>query len=66
MMKYTVTVEEIKNSDLNGYIGICLACGERQAGVEPDAHGYECEACGEAEVVGLEDAVICGLADLVG
>lgn len=30
--------------------GFCLACGNEQEGCEPDAHGYECEACGEHKV----------------
>ena len=35
--------------------GFCLACGAECGGCEPDAQGYECEACGEAEVYGAEE-----------
>lgn len=35
--------------------GICLACGADAGGCEPDARGYECEACGEAAVYGAEE-----------
>jgi len=29
-------------------LGFCVACGDEQMGVEPDARRYECDACGEA------------------
>jgi hypothetical protein len=38
-----------------GSEGICRACGESQDGVEPDASGHECEACGAHAVCGAED-----------
>lgn len=38
--------------------GICFNCGNIQGEVEPDARGYMCEACGEYEVHGIEDAII--------
>lgn len=38
--------------------GICLACGAEAEGVEPDACNYACEACGEAQVLGCEEAVL--------
>jgi hypothetical protein len=40
--------------------GICLACGERAYGVEPDARGYDCEECGQPRVYGLEEALMMG------
>lgn len=40
------------------YIGICRACGMEQEGVEPDARGYECDACGEAAVYGAEELLL--------
>jgi hypothetical protein len=40
--------------------GICLACGERQGPVEPDAMNYPCESCGERKVWGIEQAVLAG------
>ncbi len=39
--------------------GICYNCRAIQEdGVEPDAREYFCDACGEYEVHGIEDAVI--------
>jgi hypothetical protein len=53
----TATMEEIEE----GINGGCLACGEIQyGGVEPDAEKYECEACGEPEVYGLEQLLLIG------
>lgn len=34
--------------------GICTVCGSIAHGVEPDADGYRCEACGQPEVKGIE------------
>ena len=38
--------------------GFCIACGEEADGCEPDARGYECEACGENKVYGAEELLI--------
>jgi hypothetical protein len=38
--------------------GFCLACGLGIHGVEPDADGDVCERCGEARVVGAENALL--------
>lgn len=35
--------------------GFCNACGEEAFACEPDARGYECEACGERAVYGAEE-----------
>ena len=43
--------------------GFCLACGNTQMGVEPDARRYECEGCGEHLVYGLQELMIMGLID---
>jgi hypothetical protein len=40
--------------------GFCKACGEDADGCEPDARGYECECCGELEVSGASELLICG------
>ena len=54
---FTVSDEDLEEA-VNG---ICLSCGEIQyGGVEPDARGYACEACGEEEVYGLEEALLMG------
>jgi predicted RNA-binding Zn-ribbon protein involved in translation (DUF1610 family) len=36
-------------------IGFCTSCGSEQDGVEPDAHDYKCEACGQMAVYGAEE-----------
>jgi hypothetical protein len=35
-----------------GSSGICIACGEEQEAVEPDARRHKCESCGEDAVYG--------------
>jgi len=39
--------------------GFCLMCGAEASGVEPDARRYECEACGEKQVYGSEELLVC-------
>lgn len=39
-------------------IGFCTSCGADQLGVEPDAEGYRCEACGESAVKGAENLLL--------
>lgn len=41
--------------------GFCLACGNDQSGVEPDARRYICEVCGAAKVYGAEELVMMGI-----
>jgi len=55
-------VYEVSDEDLHEAInGICLSCGEIQhGGVEPDARGYPCEACGAEQVFGFEEALLMG------
>jgi len=38
--------------------GFCTHCGEEADGVEPDARDYECEACGEPGVYGVEELLL--------
>ena len=38
--------------------GLCMSCGEVQAGVEPDATKYECECCDEKEVYGAQEGLL--------
>ena len=40
--------------------GICLSCGEEADGCEPDAERYTCESCGEKQVYGADQALLCG------
>jgi hypothetical protein len=42
----------------NESLGFCLACGEENDGVEPDARNYTCSACGERQVFGAEELMI--------
>jgi Zn finger protein HypA/HybF involved in hydrogenase expression len=41
--------------------GFCLACGNVQSGVEPDARGYACESCGALKVYGAEELALMGI-----
>lgn len=51
--------EDEYHAHCNDYDGICFACGTwSSGGVEPDACEYECEACGESEVYGAEEALL--------
>lgn len=45
--------------------GACIACGEFAYGVEPDARRYECEACGECKVYGIEELLVIGYLRIV-
>jgi Zn finger protein HypA/HybF involved in hydrogenase expression len=47
------------------YIGWCTTC-ERftRDSTEPDAHDYECPACGDLTVMGAEDALCQGFIEL--
>jgi hypothetical protein len=38
--------------------GFCIKCGNEQDGCEPDARGYECEACGAHAVYGAEELLL--------
>lgn len=53
------SLEEIISGDNNE--GFCLACGETQDGVEPDARKYICESCNAPKVYGAEELVLMGL-----
>ncbi len=54
-------LEEVEAAIEDGTQGFCIACGEIQDGVEPDARGYECDVCGEPAVFGAEELLIMGL-----
>lgn len=59
-MNIKMTEDEYREL-VDSYGGVCIACGEfRWEGCEPDACNYECEACGENEVFGAEEALIMG------
>jgi hypothetical protein len=43
------------------YQGWCRCCGDfTRDCCEPDARKYKCPVCGEHEVYGAEEAVLCG------
>jgi len=49
----------------DAYDGYCTTCKEiTNAGVEPDARGYECESCGESTVYGIEEALLLEFIDV--
>ena len=39
--------------------GFCLACGAQRGDCEPDAENYECDECGENEVFGAAQIILC-------
>jgi len=60
----TVSQDDYEEATEN-YAGFCVACGKfTNDGVEPDAHGYECDCCGARKVCGAEDALLCGYIDI--
>jgi hypothetical protein len=62
--RFTVSLEELEETTFGDSTdGICLSCGERQSGCEPDARRYKCESCGENNVFGIPDAVMSGQVD---
>jgi len=49
-------------SHCESFDGICAKCGEwTDGGVEPDAEGYKCEACGAMAVMGAEHGILMGM-----
>ena len=62
-MKYAFSKEEYLSLRFR-YIGICLTCGEKRNGIEPDARQYECKECGEKQVYGIEEALLDGVIEI--
>ncbi len=60
---YIVEMGESENMPYNE--GACIACGEFAYGVELDARRYECEACGECKVYGIEELLVIGYLRIV-
>lgn len=58
-----ITVSE---GEMDADMGVCIECGHRQYGVEPDAYEYKCEGCGRLSVYGLDEAVLQGLVYIRG
>lgn len=54
-----INVEQVMTAVESGeYLGICIACGFEQEGVEPDARKYTCEECGKPAVYGAEELML--------
>ena len=54
-----INVEQVMTAVESGeYLGICIACGHEQEGVEPDARKYKCESCGQPKVYGAEELML--------
>jgi hypothetical protein len=61
----SITSEEY-HQHRGDYDGLCTACMEwTDGGVEPDAEEYECENCGEPQVIGAEQALLLGKLDII-
>lgn len=58
--QFKPSVELATEMDENNQ-GFCLACGEIQDGVEPDAVRYTCECCGAPKVYGASELGLRGL-----
>ena len=56
---FVPTLEELEDAD-NDSAGFCLACGEIEDGVEPDATKYQCSSCGEYKVYGAAEFALRG------
>ena len=54
---------DMSMADFDDNQGWCLACGNLQDGVEPDATRYVCDACGKPKVYGLSELALMGLVD---
>lgn len=55
------TMDEVQDGTLGG----CTCCGEINDGCEPDARDYQCAACGQMAVFGLEELVVMMRLDVV-
>jgi hypothetical protein len=61
-VKFMPTLQDVESAmDGTGDSGFCVCCGATTTDAEPDARGYECEACGERGVYGIEELLMRGL-----
>jgi rRNA maturation endonuclease Nob1 len=58
--QYQPSLEEAVDMDSNCQ-GFCLACGETQDGVEPDAAKHVCDSCGKPKVYGAAELLLMEL-----
>ena len=60
----TITTQEY-HDHCRAYDGFCETCNDFTGmGVEPDAMGYECPACGQPTMMGTENAMVCMILDI--
>jgi len=58
--------ERVYMKHCDEYNGICTKCGAiRHGETEPDAEGYPCRKCETDSVVGIENAMIMGLVEII-
>ena len=58
--------EEEYHELCNDNAGICAECGEINYDFhEPDAEGYPCDHCGKNASMGIEQALVCGVIDIL-
>lgn len=70
-MNKTLTITDARASELmftDGHPGFCEHCGyfDEYAGCEPDARKYHCPECDTNNLMGFEEALVCGLVEIVG
>ena len=58
--QYKPSIELLKILDEN-LEGFCLACGETEGWIEPDAVRATCSTCGAAKVYGASELMLMGL-----
>ena len=56
---FPMTTDEY-HQHVNDSDGACLGCFAWTCGVEPDAEKYDCEACGDPRVYGIESLLMRG------
>lgn len=39
--------------------GFCIACGAEVDSCDPDAHGDDCDECGQPQVFGADELLMC-------
>lgn len=57
-VQYRPSMEQAMAADNEGF---CLACGQTEHGVEPDARKYKCNSCGAYKLYGFEELVLRGI-----
>jgi hypothetical protein len=61
MQQVKISIDDVLEAvEADDYVGFCLACGESQGQVEPDANRLRCESCGVRAVAGAEYILVVG------